>query len=925
MADYGVDVLIDGVWTPVSTLEADGVEVSGGRAKDVGEPDPLELNATLIDQDGNLNARNVRGTNFGKLGQGQQIRLTKPAPDTHLWVPSTSSGAATPDVAALDTADLDVRIEVQSTTYQGANGTTLCGKYDTGGNQRSWIVFISELGYPAVRWSPDGTLTNARTVIHDEKMPYDVEGRITMRFYVDTDNGSGQYVARFYYAYDGVDAPGGWTQLGSGWVGTATAMFAGTAPLRAGHSAFTSSNMPVRIFAVQQRATIGGTVIANPDFTAATPGATSLVDSTGKTWTLYGVADFRDVDVRGTAELQKWPARWTVDEAYKWAPVIGQGISQRMKRPAARLRDPLFREATAADNLARMIQYWPMTDGSSSTSIASGIDGGEVMQVGGEPSYASSNRIPGSDPLVAMSDGVTMSAVIPPHTVTGTYSFRFVADVPATGWDEVDSGSGSDGVMLEFQVSGSAVRFWRLELTSVGSIALHGYAPDGALIADGNNVSYQMLGKRGMIGLNMTQNGTDVDWSTFVRYINDDLSVSELGFNQTFTSRTLGKLTRVTVAPRGNLDGGAFGHLMVGTSTSLAAGIDTAIVGNNGETAAAQMVRLGAELGIPVRIIGTIETTSPMDPQPSGTPWDLFTRCAITDGGILYESRDVIGLEYRTRGALYNGPSIAITYDEPGQSPHLEPEEPGADLVNIFTASRPRGSEYIAEQNVGRLTKATFPDGAGPMDGGDEFSVELDSQLHDAAWWGIHLSTWDEWRFPVVTFNLEKLARAGEAGEKLARAIANALPGDRFVISNPPADLPPWPLDLMIQGWSEMHRESVFDATFNTTPGRPWQVGVAGVDPAESDGTTLTDGVGEGDLVFRWDVVGTPWAEDSVFPLMMVFLRGGQEMERFEVLSIVGTGSTQTVTARRGVDGGWSTWHPAGTVVKLWQPVRFAR
>lgn len=922
MADYGVDLLIDGEWTPVSVLEDDGVEITSGRSEDAGESDPLQVEATLKDRTGDLNPRNVRGQYFGKLGQGMPLRVTKPAAETHLWVGDQSSGISTPDVAALDTADLDVRIDLQAVSWLGDGGVPLCGKYETAGNQRSWVVLLSEFGLPWIRWSPDGTLASAVEVFATEAPVYDAEGRVTLRFYLDADNGSGESVVRFYQSHDGVDAPGGWTQIGPGLVVTATPLFNSTSAVKVGHSALVASNMPVRVFGFQQRATIGGTVVANPDFTAATPGATSLVDSTGKTWTVYGDADFRDVDVRATVELQKYPPRWTVTEAFKWAKVMGQGISQRLKRPASRLRSPLFREATAEDNLPRIEHFWSFEDGSSSTQAANAIDGTVPMQVFGEPSFASSSRIPGSDPLLAMSDGVTATAVIPAYTSTGTVAFRFVADVPATGWDGVDSGSGSDGVMLEFQVSGSSVRYWRLELTSLGQIAFHGYAPDGALLADGGNINYDMLGKRGMIGLNATQNGTAVDWSTFVRYINDDLTVSELGFNSTFTSRTLGTVTRVTVAPNANLDGGCFGHLMFGTSTSLAAGIDTAIVGNNGERAGTQLLRLGAELGVEVRILGRVEDTSPMSPQPSGTPWELFQRCADTDGGILYEARDRLAIEYRSRFALYNGPAIEITYDEPGQSPDLEPDEPGADLVNVFTASRPQGSEYTARQEDGPLSTAAFPDGAGPMDGGGDFSTELDSELHDAAWWAIHLSTWDEYRYPVVSFNLEKLARANPV---LARAVRNALPGDRFVISNPPADLPPWPIDVMVQGFSESHRTSVFGESFNTTPGRPWQVGVAGVDPAESDGTTLTADITAGQTTFQWDVVGEPWAEDSSYPLMMVFVRDGREMERFEVTDIVGTGSTQDVTADRGTDGEWSTSHPAGTVVKLWQPLRFAR
>lgn len=918
MAEHGVDLLIDGVWTPVRTLESDRVRLSGGRSKDAGDSDPSRIECTIINQDGDLTPRNPRSVNFGKIGQGTQLRVTLPA-ETHLRQTGAAARCETPDVAALDvTGDLDIRIEIQVETPKPDLGYALAGKYDTVGNQRSWSIGIDDSGFPFFRTSPDGTIGAALTTNHDVEIPYDDQGRITLRFVMDVNNGSGGATVSFYYAYDGVDAPGGWTQLGSSWIfGSTTSIFASTAPVVVGRSGVEFGNHPLTVYGFQLRNGIAGTVVANPDFTLATPGASTLVDSTGKTWTVNATASFRDVEVRGIGELAKWPTRWTVTEALKTAPVQASGLTRRLSRPSAKLRSPLYREAIAADNLPRMDAYWPGEDGTEATQLASGIPGGSPMTIVGSPSLAASTRIPGSDALLSLTTGSTLTGAVPLETATGQIAFRMVVDVPDASW-------GADVALVELHCNGGAVRRWRMFVTPAGDMYLRGYNSIGTLIASGGHVAVGLNGLRGMLGFQFTQSGSDVLWQVFARRIQEDLTVVEGGFAATFTALgLLGRPERLTVAPDGDIDGGAVGQFMVGRSTSLAAGITTAIVGNAGETAGDRMKRLGLELGHTIRIVGKSRETEPMGPQPSDTALNLYRECADTDGGILYEPRDEFALEYRTRGSMYNSPAVAITYDQPGESPDLEPDEPADDVVNDYTVTRRGGSSFRAVVESGPMSVLDFPAGVSRWEDAAELNFATDSPLFDAAWWQTHVSAWDEFRYPVVSFNLAKLVLKGKAD--LAYAVGHRSPGDRIVISNPPGDLPPMPLDLMVQGWAEEFAEGVRSFEVNTTPGRPWVVGVAGVDPADSDGTTLTSSITAGQTSFQWDVVGTPWATDSAYPLMMVFLVDDRESERFEVTNIVGATSPQTVTAVRGVDDGWARDYPAGTAVRLYTPLRVAR
>lgn len=924
MADYGVEILVDGAWIPVSTLDADEVSIENGRAKDAGTPDALTIEATLINQDGKLTPRNPQSELFGKVGQGTQMRVTRPDVK-HLWIPGGSAanganlGASTPDAAALDTADLDFRIEVEPEAWDADASTAIASKYLTTGNQRSWWVGVTTDGLMQIQWSPDGTLASRRAVTATARLPVNGGTRITLRWYLDVDNGASSSTVRFYYAYDGVDSTS-WVLLSGGTVGSAvSSIFAGTAPLSIGNPplSISSGNPSVRVYAARLCGTLGGAAVANPNFAGQAAGATSFVDGTGKTWTIDPSSEIREFDVRGVGELNKWPTRWTTFEELKTAPVTAYGLRKRLSRPSAKLRSPLFREATAEDNLPFMVEYWPGEDASGASQLASGVLDGSPMLASGGPSFGASDRIPGSENLITLSTGSSLRGAVRVHSHTGTIAVRMVLDFPADFAPPV-----SPIVLWETTCAGATgttrVKWWRLMVDNIGAVRLIGVNQNGLTIAGavGGNISYDLFGRRQMFGFNVTQNGGNVDWFTFARRIADDLTVEQVQFNATFTAVTFGRQQEVKVAPNGDFDGLTVGHIMVGTSTSLAAGIDTAIVGNAFETAGTRFKRLCRELGITGRLFGSVDESTSMGPQQADTAIGLFDMIADTNGGVIVDSRTDLALEMHTRWSMYNKPVRApITYDQRGQSPTLLPEEPGDDVVNDMTVERIGGSSYRAIETTGALGTA----GLGyALDASATWNLYSDSQLSDAAWWVTYLRTWDEFVYPEVEFDLAKLEALGDAS--LARAIAALMLTDRIYITNPPADLPKHPIDLMAQGWSETMRTGLHRIKFLTSPGRPWQIGRGGETPADSDGSTLTNPISAVDTSFLVDTVGTPWAEDSAYPLVMWINRA----ERVSVTNIVGTGSQQTFTATRGIDGDPMP-HDAGVSIQLWEPVRLAR
>jgi hypothetical protein len=919
-----VQLQIGGVWTSYPCLVEDAVTVKGGLAKDAGIADPMVGTAMLRDDLGELVARNPRSPLFGLVGRGVPARILVPD-RRHLWVPTNlpADAATTPDTAALDiVGDLDIRVDFAPIRWQFETATSIGGKYSTAGNQRSWSWWVDDLKQLVLRWSPNGTsITTVRStmpVVHGHG------GRVSLRATLDVDNGAGGWTVTFYTSTTpGVAGP--WTQLGDPVSSTGvTSIFASTAELSMGYAGVAMDATRNRYFHQQVRAGIGGTVVADTDFTAPAAGVSSFVDATGLTWTVPAGSELRDYDIRQSGRVANWPTKWTTSGRKIWAPIQIGGPLRDMQRVKTPLRSPLFREATKTANLSVMPAYWPGEDLSESTQVASGLSTGAPMTSTGAtaPTYADNARFPGSDPLITLANGVRLQGVVPSYAATGVLAFRMLADVPLLGWP-------ADATIAQVTTLNGAVRTWLLEVSNLGSLRLRGLNSSGTEISNTGYIAFDVFQRRQMIGWQLTQVGADAYWQIFTRRIADDLTVSEVGLDGTFTNRVVGRAGTVVVAPGQNLDGGGIGHFMVGSAVSLASGIDQAIVGWNSERTGRRLLRVAAENGRTIRIVGHPDASAALGPQKSGTELEIYRRCAEADRGILGEARDEPILEYRTRNSMYSQPSVAtLQYGQRGESPDLDPDEPIDDVVNDYTATREGGSSYRSVVETGRLSVQDWPDGVGRQDQAGTTNMQTDGQMFAVAGWETFLGTWDEQRHPKVRFNVTKLEDLGKNG--LAEGLMSITTGDRYIIQGPglPVHLPPTPIELIALGWQEEHRARRKFITFNNMHGRPWQVGIGAVTPADSDGTTLVGALtavppGTVEMV-AVDVVGVPWSTASVFPLVMEIWRNGLAAERVSVSAISGTSSPQMFTMERGIDG-VTVAHDAGAALWLYAPLRVAR
>ncbi|WP_200308249.1 alkaline phosphatase D family protein [Streptomyces adelaidensis] len=190
-------------------------------------------------------------------------------------------------------------------------------------------------------------------------------------------------------------------------------------------------------------------------------------------------------------------------------------------------------------------------------------------------------------------------------------------------------------------------------------------------------------------------------------------------------------------------------------------------------------------------------------------------------------------------------PVLSLDFDAGHVKDPFRPTVGTGGTVNDFTAKRQDGGEA-------RFVKTDGPrgtDAIGTQPDSATVQVASDDQLGDQASWRVHLGTSPDARIPEVHIDL---AKAGNT-TTVADAVAGASLGDAMAISNPPDDLPPDDVQLIVEGYSERIGEFEWDWQANTSPGRPWNIGSIPVDEASAGP----------DQPNRWDTSGSQLVSDA--------------------------------------------------------------
>ncbi|WTW96610.1 hypothetical protein OG216_26015 [Streptomycetaceae bacterium NBC_01309] len=893
--ETGLELRLGGAWTDATEdlYNRDPVTITRGRADEGGRVDHGRCSFTINNRSGKYSPRNPHGDYFGLIGRNTPVRITAAGATPHLRVDGGSARVAS--TSALDiTADLDVRVDVSLDNWAAPPGrfTSLIGRWDFSVPLASYRMMLANNLFVLVQWAETAIGSSIPSATSTLPIVIPASNRLALRATVDVNNGASGRTIRFYTA---ATMAGPWVQLGDPVVQpTVTTIANGAAPLEVGRTtSMNASNAVVsegRVHAAQVRDGINGTAVADVDFTAQAPGATSFVDAAGRTWTTVGAAKLTDRHIRFAGEVPSWPQRWDTSGRDVYVPIEAAGIMRRLGQGARALDSTLRRQLPALGPVA----YWPMEDEASATRAASPIAGVAPMTATGML-WAQADSLPSSAPLpvIGSSDGrlVEIRGQVPaPATPTTAWSVRFVYR-----HDTVNSTQRS---LIRVATSGT-VRTWTLDmsgtlwtLTGVDASGVDVIAQD---IGTGPDLYKQWI----LVEIFARQSGSDVIWDLFWT----DVGGGAGAFGATLAAASVGFPASVG-SPLGgyheDLDGLALGHVSVwstplGTEDAYAGAIDSWA----GEVTGQRARRLTLEEAVPLTIYGDRDASEPMGPQGRTTLLELLGECADTEQGILHELRDTVGLALRLRDTLYNqDPALTLSYALDGEvAPPLEPEDDDQQTRNDVTVTRAGGSSGRVVREDGPLSVLPPPDGVGLYAESVTRSLDQDAQAEQHAAWLVHLGTVDEPRYPVVHVRLH-------AAPHLIDAACAVDSGARLVITDLPDWLPPGDADLMAQGYQEILTLTTWDLYFNCTPGSPWLPAVADsalpshFDTAGSVLAAAADAVQTSVLVAT--TTGPVWTTDPAHMPWDITVGG-------EVMTVTGVAEFVDTYARTVAAGGWGS------------------
>lgn len=882
-----VELLLGGTWTDVTSSvqrRSELVQITRGRSDESDQVDRGTLSLTLDNRDGRFSPRNPAGAYYGLIGQNTQIRVAVETGDVALYVAADGDTASTPDSASLSVpGDIDVRVEAE-VDWRGE--AILAMKYVDSGNQRSWLLGIVS-GFPFFVWSPDGTAASEHDVAATQRVTPPGSGRMAVRATLDVNNGAGGHTVTFYTA---PSISGPWTQLGDPVTDSGTtSIYDSTAPVEVGWYP-----AGARIYAAEVRSGIGGTVVASPDFTAQTEGASGFSDAQGNTWTPQATAAITAYRHRFTGEISEWPPRWDPSGVDVYVPITASGILRRLGgRSAQPLESAAFRGAVRMPSL---VAYWPCEDDDGAGEIGPALDH-PGMTIIGEADLASYDGFPGSKPIPVLADSEWRGSV-PKYEVTGETQVRWLMHIP--------SGGAETGETVLLVYGTGTVRRWEVYYTTAGggSLGVRAFDAGGGSLHDSGAVSFGVDGLNVMVSLEVTQSGSNAAYTLAIIEPGESTGFATSG---SVTGQTIGRIGTVVVSPSGGLEEVAIGHIAVHRQIHSIFEFGAELSGWVGERAGHRIQRLCEEEGIAFRHVGDLGDTATLGVQRPATLLDLLREAATADGGMLYEPREVLGLGYRTRASLYaQEPAVELDYAAGELSPPLEPTDDDQQLTNDLTVQREGGGSVRAVQETGRLSVAAV----GRYTGSETLNVAYDLGLFNQAAWRLHLGTVDETRYPTLTVDLSRPGVAGDAG--LTAAVVRADVGDLVRVDNPPPWLPPEPIRQLIQGYAEVLAQKEWAITWNCSPASPYDVAVYGQARYGAFSTVLAEDLDTTETGVDIDTPLGPLWDTSASGFDIVI--GGERMT--VVAAGAPSGTQQTLTVMRSVNGVVKS-HATGTAVEL--------
>jgi hypothetical protein len=522
-----------------------------------------------------------------------------------------------------------------------------------------------------------------------------------------------------------------------------------------------------------------------------------------------------DSDVRFTGEVVSWKPRRTVEDVDlvtqrgdAWTLVEAAGQLWRLGQGADVLRSPMYRALSKSGELV----YVPLElDLAADTA---GVQGGQIVAspVGPavrQPLQLLTTDVIGTAALVDLQNGTRIDVPVPAHTLVPAdgYQVEFMSRWQAAGFT---GGLSVDAVRMQFAAAGSTGDTERVqvETDNTGEIFTFTTNQGGAFARDDAVDEGDVYdGATRHISVRVYQDGTDVVTEMYVNGVFRTVAL--------LASSTLTTMTSISLNFVGELGTKipAIGQVVVYQGEVIHATADAA-TGYAGELAADRFERLCDEEGIGCTIIGTAADSKPMGPQGLLTLLGQFGEIQRTDDGLVYDTREALGLTYRTGRSRINQTSVLDLTFPTHVAPPLDPAIDDLGTRNDVTAKSPTGSARSVEE-TGPMSVQAPPDGVGRTTTTVDVNPDDDASLPDIAGWNRAKGTVPDPRYPRVVVDL--VATPG-----IETAVETADIGDLLTL----AGLPRGTARLHVPGYTEDIGSHTRTVAFVTVPEGAYKVGV---------------------------------------------------------------------------------------------------
>lgn len=537
---------------------------------------------------------------------------------------------------------------------------------------------------------------------------------------------------------------------------------------------------------------------------------------------------------------------------------------------------------TSIPTLTDLVGYWPLEDGATSTSVASGLSGGQLMVImAGAPTFNTTSPFASAASLVTLKNAWLQGYLT--RVATGATQVTFQAAWPVTASAPADA-----SVILRIHTTGSLIR-WDLLYRTGGSLELRGYDSSGQQYASGA-IAFNVDGTNSRVRVSISQSGSDiaVGMNTLLLGASSSSGVGPL----TVSGQTISNAYAIDLSPDQSQANLAIGHLVVESALSNIDTLATQFNAYDNEQAGARFTRLCAETDTPAATSGTLVTG--MGPQSIDTFLNLIQECAVANFGVIYDGLSA-GLTFFDRVTLENE-AAAMSIDATAGHiiPPFAPVDDDQLLTNQWTVTQKDGSSAVSRDSDGPLGV----DVVGLYDDSTTLNLHSSTPLQLLADWLVHEYTVEGYRYP--SFALEFNQSPSLLSAWLTQSLLSRIDITNIAVVAP--QVPDRDIRLLVQGYTETIGQFVWAAGMNTSPYDPWRLATVAAETGDTgeflmrldtDGSTVhtTAAIGATSLSIS-TTSGPLWttAADD-FPLQ-VEVAG----IRVTVTAITGASSPQTFT-----------------------------